>query len=157
MTPRHALVRLPRFSLLRPCSTNTNLYLPHPHSAGDSFYLLAQIEEINLQFVSGEIKKAHARVYSTYTCALLYHDCMQTLSFLPKLQSYYTEHTISLSPRKKHGIINCRRRQLAVTCRCRVHLLVPKSALTLLGHGDFFNFHLSLVYYISWRLQVKIG
>jgi len=34
---------------------------------------------------------------------------------------------------------------------------VPESADTLLGHGDFFNFHLLLVYYISWGLQAKIG
>ena len=68
--------------------------------------------------LSGEIKKAHARVYSTYTCALLYLNCMQTLSSCQNFNHIIPNKPSPLSPKENHGIINCRRRQLAVTCRC---------------------------------------
>ena len=98
--------------------------------------ILKRIEETNKQLFQGKLKSA-CEVYSTYTCALLRLDCMQTLSPLPTptILLFRTHHL--LSSRKDHGIINCCRGQLAVTCRCFRHLLVPGSVVALSGHGDF--------------------
>ena len=95
----------------------TTLYIP-PTSYCMRFLLsVLRIEETSKQLFLGKLKSP-CEVYSTYTCALLHLNCMQTQSLCQYNTILLSRTYHPLSSRKVHGIINCRRRQLAVTCRC---------------------------------------
>ena len=108
----------------------TTLYIP-PASYCMRFLLSAfRIEETSKQLFWGKLKSP-CEVYSTYTCALLHLDCMQTQSLCQYTTMLLSRTYHPLFSRIVHGIINCRRRQLAVTCRC----LTTCSCLGVLAHS----------------------
>jgi hypothetical protein len=88
------------------------------------------IEEASTQLLNGRNQKAHARfIQPTHALCFVLIACRRSASartYNPLSRTYHP-----LFSRNVHGIINCRRRQVTVTCRC----LTTCSCLRVVQHS----------------------